>query len=92
VSAAVPYYGGGMTSAVEIARTPACPVLAHFSDHDPSIPLAGVEAYKQVHPEVQAHIYQASHGFNCDHRGAYDATAATLARERTLAFLEKQLA
>jgi carboxymethylenebutenolidase len=92
VNAAVPYYGGGMTSAVELARKPVCPVLAHFSDRDPSIPLAGVEAYKQVHPAVQAHIYQASHGFNCDHRGAYDATAATLARERTLAFLEKQLA
>jgi carboxymethylenebutenolidase len=92
VNAAVPYYGGGMTGATEIARMPTCPVLAHFSDRDPSIPLAGVEAYKRVHPEVQAHIYQASHGFNCDHRGAYDATAATLAGERTLAFLEKQLA
>jgi carboxymethylenebutenolidase len=92
VSAAVPYYGGGMTSAVEIARTPIYPVLAHFSDRDPSIPLAGVETYKQVHPEVRVHIYQASHGFNCDHRGAYDAPAATLARQRTLAFLEKQLA
>lgn len=92
VSAAVPYYGGGMTSPAEIARTPHCPVLAHFSDRDPSIPMEGVEAFRQAHPEVEMHLYPAHHGFNCDHRGAYDAAAAALARERTLAFLAQHLA
>lgn len=91
VSAAVPYYGGGMTSALEIARTPTCPVLAHFGDHDQSIPLTGVAAFQHAHAEVEVHIYKASHGFNCDHRGAYDATAAALARERTRAFFAKNL-
>ena len=28
----------------------------------------------------------ADHGFNCDHRSAYNETAAPLARERTLGF------
>ncbi|MEO8118343.1 MAG: dienelactone hydrolase family protein [Rhodoferax sp.] len=92
VRAAVPYYGGGMTTAAEVARTPRCPVLAHFGDHDQSIPLAGVAAFKHAHPEVQVHLYPASHGFNCDHRSAYDATAAALARERTLAFFAQHLA
>jgi carboxymethylenebutenolidase len=92
VSAAVPYYGGGMTTAAEVARTPRCPVLAHFASQDPSIPLAGVEAFKHAHPDVQVHLYPASHGFNCDHRSAYDASAAALARERTLAFLTQHLA
>lgn len=92
VSAAVPYYGGGMTSAFEIARTPKCPVLAHFGDHDPSIPLEGIEAFKHAQPAVDVRIYQAGHGFNCDHRSAYDATAAALALERTLAFFAQQLA
>ncbi len=92
VSAAVPYYGGGMTGAAELARTPRCPVLAHFGEHDQSIPLAGVTAFKDAHPDVQVQLYPASHGFNCDHRGAYDATAAALARERTLAFLAQHLA
>ncbi|MDO8250716.1 MAG: dienelactone hydrolase family protein [Rhodoferax sp.] len=92
VSAAVPYYGGGMTSAAELACTPHCPVLAHFGDHDQSIPLAGVAAFKHAHPDVQVHLYPASHGFNCDHRSAFDATAAALARERTLAFLARHLA
>ena len=92
LSAAVSYYGGGMTGAAEIARTPQCPVLAHFGDHDPSIPLAGVEAFKNAQPSVEMHLYQAAHGFNCDHRSAYDASAAALARERTLAFFARLLA
>ena len=91
LSAAVSYYGAGMTRDVEIARTPTCPVLAHFSDRDPSIPLAGVDAFQQAQPGVEVHIYPASHGFNCDHRSAYDATAAALARERTLAFFARHL-
>jgi len=44
-----------------------------------------------LHPEVTVHVYEADHGFNCDHRGSYDAAAARLARERTLAFFNQQL-
>lgn len=86
VSAAVPYYGGGITTEAEVARQPKCPVLAHFGEKDHWIPLDGVEAFKRAHPEVEVHIYGANHGFNCDHRGAWDASAAAQARERTLAF------
>ncbi|WP_296447208.1 dienelactone hydrolase family protein [Rhodoferax sp. UBA5149] len=92
LSAVVPYYGGGMTTAWEIARTPSCPVLAHFGDHDHAIALEGVEAFQRAHADVDVHIYPAGHGFNCDHRSAYDATAAALARERTLAFFALHLA
>ena len=91
LSAAVPYYGGGMTAAAEIARTPKCPMLAHFADHDQSIPLEGVASFRAAHADVEVQMYQASHGFNCDHRGAYDAAAAALARQRTLAFFAKHL-
>lgn len=91
VSAAVPYYGGGITAPADIARTPKCPVLAHFGEKDHWIPLDGVAAFQQAHPEVEVHIYPANHGFNCDHRGAYDAAAAALARERTLTFFAKHL-
>ncbi len=92
LSAAVPYYGGGMTGAAEIARLPDCPVLAHFANQDQSIPLEGVAAFRAAHPDVDVRMYQATHGFNCDHRGAYDASAAALARERTLAFIGARLA
>ena len=91
LSAAVPYYGGGMTNKTEAAHQPQCPVMAHFGDRDHWIPMEGIEAFRQAHPEVAVHVYAADHGFNCDQRGTYDEAAAQLARERTLAFLAEQL-
>jgi carboxymethylenebutenolidase len=91
LSAAVPYYGGGMTQPQELARKLQVPVMAHLSDNDAYVPLDGVEALRKAHPEVQVHLYPAHHGFNCDHRAAYNAEAARLARERTLAFLAEHL-
>jgi carboxymethylenebutenolidase len=92
LSAAAPYYGGGMTTESEIARQPKVPVLAHFAEDDKWIPLDTVEAFKKAHPEVALHTYAAHHGFNCDQRGAWHAPSAQLARERTLAFFAKHLA
>jgi carboxymethylenebutenolidase len=92
IAAAVPYYGGGMTQPTEIARRPGCPVLAHFAMNDQSIPMEGVTAFGLAHPEVVLHVYDATHGFNCDHRGAYNAAAAELAAKRTLAFFKRTLA
>jgi carboxymethylenebutenolidase len=91
LSAAAPYYGGGMTTPDEVARKPRVPVLAHFGDQDHWIPLNSVEAFKKAHPEVQVEVYHANHGFNCDQRGSYDAPSAKLARERTLAFFAQHL-
>ena len=54
-------------------------------------PLDGVAAFRQAHPQVQVHLYAAHHGFNCDHRGSWDAPSATLARERSLAFFAQHL-
>ena len=91
LAAAAPYYGGGMTTPDEAARKPRVPVMAHFGDQDHWIPLDTVEAFKQAHPEVEVHVYQANHGFNCDQRGSYNEAAANLARERTLAFFAKHV-
>lgn len=91
LAAASPYYGGGMTTPDEVARRPKVPVLAHFGDRDHWIPLNSVEAFAKAHPEVQVQVYHADHGFNCDQRGSYDAAAARLARERTLAFFAEHL-
>ena len=55
------------------------------------IPSSGVKALAAAHPAAQVFLYAADHGFNCDQRGSYDAAAATLARERTLAFLRQHL-
>ena len=91
VSAAAPYYGGGMTVGTEPARQPTIPVMVHFGDQDTGIPLDTVHAFAALHPEVNVQIYPANHGFNCDHRGSYDAPAAKLALERTLAFFATHL-
>jgi carboxymethylenebutenolidase len=91
IRAAAPYYGGGMTTPAEVARQPQCPVLAHFGDQDHAIPLEGVHTFQAAHAGVRVEIYNAQHGFNCDHRAAFNAAAATLARERTLAFFAQHL-
>lgn len=92
LSAAVPYYGGGITAEEEIKRQPKCPVMAHFGDQDHWIPMEGIEAFTKAHPEVEVHVYAANHGFNCDQRGSYNEAAAQLARERSLAFFAAKLA
>ncbi|MDP3254345.1 MAG: dienelactone hydrolase family protein [Hydrogenophaga sp.] len=91
LSAAVPYYGGGMTTPEEAARQPGVPVMAHFGNKDHWIPLDTVEAFKKSHPGVIVHVYEANHGFNCDQRGSYNEAAAKLARERSLAFFAQHL-
>ena len=92
LSAAVPYYGGGSTNSEEIARHPKCPVMAHYAKQDHWIGLDTVDAFAKAHPEVAVHLYEADHGFNCDHRGSYQKVSADLARERTLSFFEEHLA
>jgi carboxymethylenebutenolidase len=91
LSAAVPYYGGGMTGEADAARVPQVPVMAHFGDQDHWIPIDTVEAFKTAQPGVTVHVYAANHGFNCDQRGSYNEAAAKLARERTLAFFAPHL-
>lgn len=91
LSAAAPYYGGGMTVGADLARQAKVPVMVHFADQDSYIPLDGVKAFEQAHPDVQVHLYSGHHGFNCDQRGSYNAGAATTARERTLDFFSRHL-
>jgi carboxymethylenebutenolidase len=91
LSAAAPYYGGGVTTPDEIQRLPKVPVMAHFGRKDKHISVESVEALQKAHPEIEVHLYDADHGFNCDQRGSHDAAAAETARERTLAFFAKHL-
>lgn len=91
LAAAAPYYGGGMTTPKESALEPKVPVLVHFGSNDHWIPLDTVDAFRKAHPEVEVQVYECGHGFNCDQRGSYDASAARLAKERTLAFFARHL-
>ena len=91
LSAAAPYYGGGMTQPAESARHPKVPVMAHFGDQDTHIPMDTVGAFEKAHPEVEVHVYAAQHGFNCDQRGSWNAGAAATAKERTLDHFRRHL-
>jgi carboxymethylenebutenolidase len=89
LSAAVPYYGGGILDNADIE--PQVPVMGHFGDKDQHIPVEGVKKLAEKHKKHQIFIYAADHGFNCDHRGSYNAEAAKQARARTLDFFRKHI-
>lgn len=104
LGAAVTYYGGGIEEGrfgfaplVELAPTLRTPWLGHFADLDKGIPPAQVELLRAgaaaAPVPTEVHRYAgADHGFNCDERPAvYDPTAAGLAWERTLAWLERHV-
>jgi carboxymethylenebutenolidase len=89
IAASVPYYGGGVPQLA--SEKPKVPVMLHFGEKDAHIPVASVEEFKKVHPELPVYLYPADHGFNCDQRGSYDAAAAKLAQDRTLEFFRKHV-
>ena len=89
VSAAASYYGGGLAN--EAGRTAKCPVIMHFGEKDAHIPMTDVEKIRQAQPDIPIFVYDADHGFNCDHRESYDGPSAATAKQRTLAFFAEQL-
>ena len=89
LSAAVPYYGGGILDNADIE--PKVPVMGHFGEKDGMIPVEGVKKLAEKHKKQQIFIYAADHGFNCDQRGSYNAPSAKQARERTLEFFRKHV-
>lgn len=89
VAASVCYYGGGIAGL--LAEPPHAPTIMHFGARDAHIPLTDVDKIRQAYPHLSVFVYDADHGFNCDARASYDAAAADLARQRTLAFLADKL-
>lgn len=89
VSAASCYYGGGIAGVAD--RRARVPVIMHFGARDAHIPMSDVEKIRAAQPDVGIHVYEADHGFNCDHRASYDESAAQLARQRTLEFFSEHL-
>jgi carboxymethylenebutenolidase len=89
VACAVSYYG---TRTVQLLdRRPRVPVQYHFGAQDKTIPPENIAKIRAADPGGEFHVYDADHGFNCDHRAAWNPEAAQLARERTLAFIERHL-
>ncbi|NKC16227.1 MAG: dienelactone hydrolase family protein [Gammaproteobacteria bacterium] len=93
IGCAVGYYGGQITKILDTdpSAKPKVPTMLHFGERDAGIPMDMVERVRQENPTIPIHMYDAEHGFNCDHRGSYDAAAAKVALERTLAFFATHL-
>lgn len=93
VDAGVPYYGG-QPSADEASRIRA-PLLLQFAALDTRVN-AGWPAYEQQLKEAgvsyTAYVYpDVNHGFHNDTTPRYDAAAAELSWQRTLAFFDQYL-
>ena len=89
VAAASSYYGGGIAGVLD--HQPKCPLIMHFGELDAHIPMTDVDKIKEANPRVPVHVYDADHGFNCDHRASYSEQAAELALQRTLAHFDQHL-
>lgn len=93
LAAVVPFYGG-QPPAEDVARIKA-PLQLHYAGADERIN-AGWPAYeaalKAAGVSYEAYIYPGvQHGFNNDTTPRYDAAAAKLAWERTIAFFNRHL-
>jgi len=87
----VGYYPGGVGKVA--AEEPVCPVMLHFGAADDHIGKDQIEAVRTVHPGVEIYLYEGvGHAFANPDRPSYNAVAAAVARERTLAFLRANLA
>jgi carboxymethylenebutenolidase len=104
IGAAVGFYGGGIVTGrfpqfptlVDRASSLQTPWLGLFGDLDGSIPVEDVEALRTAlkAASVDTDIVRyadAKHGFNCDVREEYNATAAADAWQRTLDWFERHL-
>ena len=92
LNAAVCYYCGQIARFAD--EKPKVPTLMHFGEKDASIPMSDVEKIKDKRgQDCEIYIYpEAQHGFHCDERGSYHERSAKLAWQRTLSFLQKNLA
>lgn len=67
-----------------LGEKPKCPLILHFGDNDPSIPLEAVRKIQAARPECRVYLYEAGHGFCSDRATHFNANACALARARTL--------
>lgn len=93
LNAAVPFYGG-QPPEEDVAKIKA-PLLIQYAENDERIN-AGWPKYeaalKQAKVRYEAHVYPGTqHGFNNDTTPRYDAVAAKLAWQRTVAFFNQHL-
>ena len=86
---AVGYYGG--RTAPYLHERPQAPLMLHFGERDPLIPMDTVRRISTAQPDVPCHVYPAGHGFNRFGHPDWHEDSARTALERTLAFFLQHL-
>ncbi len=87
-AAQVNFYGSHIPDFIHLA--PRCPTLLHYGDSDFVVPLADAQKIAERHPQIEMHIYPgAKHAFVNSQQESYDANAAELAWDRSVAFLAR---
>lgn len=84
INRAVSYYGSRIVNYVD--EGPRVPLMMHVGKDDASFPIEKVHEIGARYPRIEIHEYDAGHGFNCDHRSAFEPVASALALARTLEF------
>ncbi len=82
LAAASGYYGRTILNLPD--EQPKCPIILHWGDNDPHIPMDEVEKFMQHRPEIVSHVYAAGHGFVSQRSNDHNAEATDLAMQRTL--------
>jgi carboxymethylenebutenolidase len=95
VDASTAYYGVGIDSRLDEAKTLKRPLLMHIAEEDGFVPKeaqAAIVGALKGNPLVEIHTYPGcDHGFARTGGQHYDAAAAATAGERTLAFFKRSL-
>lgn len=91
IDAAVAFYGSHIPAFLQYS--PRVPTQLHYGDSDPVVPMHDIEKIRKACPSVPIHIYPGcGHGFYNPNLKSYNPAAATLVRERALAFLQMHIA
>jgi carboxymethylenebutenolidase len=89
--AQVNFYGSHVAQKLDLH--PKCPTVMHYGDKDHVVPVPDIERIQAANPGVLIHIYPGGgHAFFNPEQEHYAAGHATLAWQRSLAFLDGQLA
>ncbi len=96
IAAAAPFYGGGIAGLLPKADKIRAPLYLFFGEKDAFIPQDQVNAIdaklrELAKPNTHKNYTGADHGFFCNDRVSYNATAAADAWTELLAFFRKHL-
>ena len=95
LDAVVSYYGSGNHGMLGMLDQVECPILFHYGDDDPFIPVEQIDDVERAvasKPGARIERYAAGHAFsNWDAPSMYDEAAAEAAWSSTLAFFAEHL-